>query len=99
MAISTGMRSWAGTSPRAPPAQSRSVKRRTSSSPLMSRSVGFSASYSACGRQAAAQSATNTYAQREKQDQKVADWKGGDTVVIAMSGGAFVLLLFLLLLI
>ena len=41
--------------------------------------------------------ATN-YAQRETQDKKVADYRGGNTVVIAMSGGAFVVLLFLLLL-
>jgi hypothetical protein len=38
------------------------------------------------------------YSQRESQDKKVADYKGGNTVVIAMSGGAFVVLLFLLLL-
>lgn len=48
---------------------------------------------------AAPQADTSTYAQREKQDQKAANFQGGDTVVIAMSGAAFVLLLFLLLLI
>ncbi len=40
----------------------------------------------------------NNYAQRETQDKAVADYRGGNTVVIAMSGGAFVVLLFLLLL-
>jgi hypothetical protein len=50
--------------------------------------------------QAPAQATTETdsYAQREQQDKKVADYRGGNTVVIAMSGGAFVVLLFLLLL-
>ena len=46
----------------------------------------------------AAQSDATNYAQRETTDQKVADYQGGNTVVIAMSGGAFVVLLFLLLL-
>lgn len=38
------------------------------------------------------------YAQREAQDKKAADYRGGNTVVIAMSGSAFVILLLLLLL-
>jgi hypothetical protein len=46
----------------------------------------------------AAQSDATSYADREAKDQKVADYQGGNTVVIAMSGGAFVVLLFLLLL-
>ncbi len=46
----------------------------------------------------AAQSDATSYADRETKDQKVADYQGGNTVVIAMSGGAFVVLLFLLLL-
>ena len=41
--------------------------------------------------------ATTDYAKREAKDTKVADYRGGNTVVIAMSGGAFVLLLILLL--
>lgn len=39
-----------------------------------------------------------SYAEREAQDKQVADYEGG-SVVIAMSGTAFVLLLFLLILI
>ena len=38
-----------------------------------------------------------TYADREAQSQAVGEYEGGNTVVIAMSGGAFVVLLFLLL--
>jgi hypothetical protein len=45
----------------------------------------------------AAQSDASDYAQREAQDKQVANYEGGNTVVIAMSGGAFVVLLFLLL--
>ena len=42
----------------------------------------------------------NNYEQRDAKDKKdVQDYRGGNTVVIAMSGGAFILLLFLLLLI
>ena len=37
------------------------------------------------------------YAQREAQDQKVANYQGGSTVVIGISGGALLVLLFLLL--
>jgi hypothetical protein len=42
----------------------------------------------------------NNYEQRDAKDKKdVQDYRGGNTVVIAMSGGAFILLLFLLLLV
>jgi hypothetical protein len=37
------------------------------------------------------------YAQREAQDKKVANYQGGSTVVIGISGGALLVLLFLLL--
>ena len=37
------------------------------------------------------------YAEREKQDQKAQDFKGGDAVVIGISGGAILVLLLLLL--
>lgn len=37
------------------------------------------------------------YAEREKQDQKTADFQGGDMVVIGVSGGAILVLLLLLL--
>lgn len=46
----------------------------------------------------ASENDAGSYAQRESQDKKVANYRGGNTVVIAMSGGAFVVLLFLLLL-
>ena len=47
----------------------------------------------------AAPATTNNYEQRDAKDKKdVQDYRGGNTVVIAMSGGAFILLLFLLLL-
>lgn len=39
----------------------------------------------------------NGYAEREKQDQKAADFQGGDAVVIGISGGAILVLLLLLL--
>jgi hypothetical protein len=44
----------------------------------------------------AAQDSTN-YAQRESQDKKTADYQGGDVLVIGITGGALVVLLFLLL--
>jgi len=47
----------------------------------------------------AAQSDSSSYAQREAKDQKVANYQGGNTVIITMSAGALVLLLFLLLII
>jgi hypothetical protein len=37
------------------------------------------------------------YAAREKQDKQVANYQGGSTVVIGISGGALLVLLFLLL--
>lgn len=40
---------------------------------------------------------SHNYAQREKQDQKAADFQGGDLLVIGISGGALIVLLFLLL--
>jgi hypothetical protein len=39
------------------------------------------------------------YAQREAQDKSVANYEGGSTVVIGISGGALLVLLFLLLII
>jgi hypothetical protein len=41
---------------------------------------------------------TKDYAQREAKDKAVADFKGGSTVVIAMSGGTILVLVLLLLL-
>ncbi len=46
--------------------------------------------------QASSSDATG-YAQREKQDQKAADFQGGDMVVVGISGGAILVLLLLLL--
>jgi hypothetical protein len=43
------------------------------------------------------QSDSTNYAQREKQDQKAADFKGGDVIVVGISGGAILVLLLLLL--
>jgi len=37
------------------------------------------------------------YAEREQQNQKTADFQGGDLVVLSVSGGALIVLLFLLL--
>lgn len=39
----------------------------------------------------------NSYAEREQQDTQVAEFQGGDIVVIGVSGGAMIVLLFLLL--
>lgn len=39
----------------------------------------------------------NNYAQREAQDKSVASYEGGSVVVIGISGGALLVLLFLLL--
>jgi hypothetical protein len=47
----------------------------------------------------AAQQDASGYATREAQDKQVANYEGGNTVVIAMSGTAFVVLLLLLILI
>lgn len=47
----------------------------------------------------AAQQAATDYAQREAADQQVADYVGGNTVVIGISGGTLVVLLLLLLII
>ena len=38
-----------------------------------------------------------SYAQREKQDQKAADFRGGDVLVVGISGGAILVLLILIL--
>jgi hypothetical protein len=38
-----------------------------------------------------------SYAEREQQNQKTADFKGGDMLVVGISGGAILVLLFLLL--
>jgi predicted kinase len=43
-----------------------------------------------------ASDATN-YAQREQQDQKAANFQGGDLLIVGISGGAILVLLFLLL--
>ena len=43
-----------------------------------------------------ASDATN-YAEREKQDQKAANFQGGDVLVVGISGGAILVLLLLLL--
>lgn len=47
----------------------------------------------------AAQQASTDYAQREAQDKQAADFQGGNTVIIGISGGALLVLLFLLLII
>jgi hypothetical protein len=41
----------------------------------------------------------SSYAQREKQDPQVANYQGGDVLVIGLSGGALVVLLIILLLV
>lgn len=46
--------------------------------------------------QASSSDATN-YAEREKQDQKAANFQGGDVIVVGISGGAILVLLLLLL--
>jgi len=43
------------------------------------------------------QSDATNYAQREQKDQKAANFQGGDLVVVAISGGAILVLLFLVL--
>ncbi|HTL35371.1 MAG TPA: hypothetical protein VL326_19715 [Kofleriaceae bacterium] len=40
---------------------------------------------------------SHNYAQREAQDQKTADFQGGDLLIVGISGGAIIVLLFLLL--
>ena len=45
----------------------------------------------------ASQSDSTNYAEREKQDQKAADFQGGDVLVVGISGGAILVLLLLLL--
>lgn len=47
----------------------------------------------------AAQDDSKDYATREAKDQKAADFSGGSVVIIGLSGGALLVLLFLLLLI
>ena len=47
--------------------------------------------------QQASQSDSTSYAQREKQDQKAANFQGGDVLVVGISGGAILVLLLLLL--
>lgn len=39
----------------------------------------------------------SSYAEREKQDHKAADFQGGDVLVVGISGGAILVLLFLVL--
>lgn len=39
----------------------------------------------------------SSYAEREKQSEKAADFQGGDVLVVGVSGGAILVLLFLLL--
>ena len=46
--------------------------------------------------QASTTDATN-YAEREKQDQKAANFQGGDVLIVGISGGAILVLLLLLL--
>ena len=46
---------------------------------------------------AASQQDSNTYAQREVQDQKTANYKGGDLLIVGASGGAILVVLLLLL--
>lgn len=46
---------------------------------------------------AASTSDATSYAAREKQDQKAANFQGGDMVVVGISGGAILVLLLLLL--
>jgi hypothetical protein len=40
---------------------------------------------------------SHNYAQREAQDQKAADYKGGDLLIVGASGGAILVVLLLLL--
>lgn len=40
---------------------------------------------------------SHNYAQREAQDQKAADYKGGDLLIVGASGGAILVILLLLL--
>ena len=40
---------------------------------------------------------SHNYAQREAQSQKAADFQGGDLLIVGISGGAIIVLLFLLL--
>jgi hypothetical protein len=40
---------------------------------------------------------SHNYAQREAQDQKAANFQGGDLLIVGISGGAIIVLLFLLL--
>jgi hypothetical protein len=40
---------------------------------------------------------SHNYAQREAQDKKTADYQGGDLLIVGISGGAIIVLLFLLL--
>jgi hypothetical protein len=40
---------------------------------------------------------SHNYAQREAQDKKVQDFQGGDLLIVGISGGAIIVLLFLLL--
>lgn len=47
----------------------------------------------------AAATDTSSYAEREKQDTQVANYEGGNVVVVSISGGALVVLLLVLLLI
>jgi len=45
----------------------------------------------------APQADTHNYAQRETQNKKAADFQGGDLLIVGVSGGAIIVLLFLLL--
>jgi len=43
------------------------------------------------------QADSHNYAQREAQNKKAADFQGGDLLIVGVSGGAIIVLLFLLL--
>ena len=43
------------------------------------------------------QADSHNYAQREQQTKKAADFQGGDVLIVGISGGAIIVLLFLLL--
>ena len=53
---------------------------------------------SALVERASVKTSTSTdYAEREQQDKQVGEFQGGDMIVIGVSGGALIVLLFLLL--
>ena len=65
--------------------------------------VAFAADKQVAAQTVKAQASTSStsdsrnYAEREQQDQKTADFQGGDMVVVGISGGAILVLLLLLL--